>query len=312
MNIDPDILRVEERVALALRGLYRDRGYAPFRMGKFEEYDLYARNKEFLISENVLTFTDAGGRLMALKPDVTLSIVRAERDCAPAVRKLYYHENVYRPGPSGAFRELGQAGVECQGAIGEAQVGETLLLALESLRRISGAFRLELSHLGVLTGLLDRFGVAAGARREILGAVARKSPHEIARLCAEAAAAPEAAEALAILAALSGPPEAVLPALRDIGADAEALALLKRLGALAAREGFGEHLALNFSIVGHLNYYNGIVFRGFVRGAPGRVLSGGQYDGLMRKMGRRDRAVGFAVYLDALEYLEKTGEEAAE
>ena len=36
---------------------------------------------------------------------------------------------------------------------------------------------------------------------------------------------------------------------------------------------------------------------------PGSVLSGGQYDTLMKKMGRKDRAIGFAVFLDMLERL---------
>ena len=53
-----------------------------------------------------------------------------------------------------------------------------------------------------------------------------------------------------------------------------------------------------------MNYYNGIVFRGFIDGVPESVLSGGQYDVLMRKMGREAGAVGFAVYLDLLERLE--------
>ena len=53
-----------------------------------------------------------------------------------------------------------------------------------------------------------------------------------------------------------------------------------------------------------MNYYNGIVFKGFVSGIPASVLSGGQYDNLMEKMGKKARAIGFAVYLDELERLD--------
>ena len=38
-------------------------------MSKFEEYDFYAVNKDFLVSDSVITFTDTNGKLMALKPD---------------------------------------------------------------------------------------------------------------------------------------------------------------------------------------------------------------------------------------------------
>ena len=51
---------------------------------------------------------------------------------------------------------------------------------------------------------------------------------------------------------------------------------------------------------GFMNYYNGIVFKGFIKGIPTGILSGGQYDNLMGKMGKKSHAIGFAVYLDEL------------
>ena len=69
-----------EKMTFSLRSLYEQYGYARYKMSKFEEYDLYARNKDFLISDSVITFTDTNGRLMALKPDVTLSIVKNSKD----------------------------------------------------------------------------------------------------------------------------------------------------------------------------------------------------------------------------------------
>ena len=50
-----------------------------------------------------------------------------------------------------------------------------------------------------------------------------------------------------------------------------------------------------------MNYYNGVVFQGYVNKIPSSILSGGQYDNLMLKMGRKDKAIGFAVYLDLLQ-----------
>ena len=84
-----------ESISSALGRLYNRYGYSRYKMNKFEEYDLYARNKDFLISDSVITFTDLNGKLMALKPDVTLSIVKNTRD-EPGIRKLHYNENVYR------------------------------------------------------------------------------------------------------------------------------------------------------------------------------------------------------------------------
>ena len=76
MNISFNALKNEERAVFSLRELYGSYGYIRHKVSKFEEYDLYARNKSFLVSENILTFTDTDGRLMALKPDITLSIIK--------------------------------------------------------------------------------------------------------------------------------------------------------------------------------------------------------------------------------------------
>lgn len=68
-------------------------------------------------------------------------------------------------------------------------------------------------------------------------------------------------------------------------------------------EGLECNVNIDFSIVNDMNYYNGIVFKGYIKGIPVSVLSGGRYDKLMRKMGKAGGAVGFAVYLDSLERL---------
>ena len=57
---------------------------------------------------------------------------------------------------------------------------------------------------------------------------------------------------------------------------------------------------MDFSLLSDMTYYNGIVFRGYIKGIPDGVLSGGRYDRLMRKMNRSSDAIGFAVYLDRL------------
>ena len=67
---------------------------------------------------------------------------------------------------------------------------------------------------------------------------------------------------------------------------------------------------MDASVLDDMKYYNGVVFKGFLRGVPASVLSGGQYDRLMTRMHRDSRAIGFAVYLDELERLETaSGEE---
>ena len=131
------IWRNEEQAVFALRGLYQRYGYAPYKMSQFEEYDLYVRNKDFLISDKIITFSGEGGKLMALKPDVTLSIVKNAPEEPGVVQKVYYSENVYRD-----YREIMQAGLECVGDLTDYDIAEAVLLAFGSSSRTARSIAL--------------------------------------------------------------------------------------------------------------------------------------------------------------------------
>ena len=304
MIINASVLKNQEYVAFRLRDLYRAYGYAHFKMSKFEEYDLYARNKDFLVSDSVITFTDTNGKLMALKPDVTLSIVKNSKD-GGGMQKVYYDENVYRiSGSSRAYREIMQTGLECIGDIDDYAITEVLLLAAESLSRISPDYVLDISHMDIVSAVIDELQVSDETRAALLVAAGEKNLHGIGELCAAAGADAEKAAVLRALIGLVGAPERALPALRELLRDSKAIAFVDRLEAIASALvslGYGDRIRIDFSVIDDMKYYNGIVFKGFVNGVPTSVLSGGQYDRLMQKLGKKSRAIGFAVYLDLLE-----------
>ena len=145
MCFDLSVLNNSERIVFELRSLYNKFGYKPFKMSKFEEYDLYGSNKDFLVSENCITFTDSDGRLLALKPDVTFSIIKNLDDSVKGIEKVYYNENVYRiTKKAGGFSEIMQTGIECMGDIGDNEVCEVITLAARSLYAISENYILDI------------------------------------------------------------------------------------------------------------------------------------------------------------------------
>ena len=138
-----NILRKEEKAIFDLRELYETHGYKKYKMSKFEEYDLYADNRSFLAEGNIITFNDTHGKLLALKPDVTLSIVK---NAASGERiKEYYNENVYRA-IDGEYREIMQVGLECIGEADLYSTCEVIMLAKKSLECISKDYILDLSN----------------------------------------------------------------------------------------------------------------------------------------------------------------------
>ena len=78
---------------------------------------------------------------------------------------------------------------------------------------------------------------------------------------------------------------------------------LRELSEMLNRSLLSDRILFDFSVVNSMNYYSGFVFRGFVDGICDGVLAGGQYDKMMKKMGRKSGAIGFALYLDLLEQL---------
>lgn len=294
-----DLGKLEENVVASLRALYHKCGYSRFKMSKFEPYDLYMKNKEFLVSDGVITFTDTDGTLMALKPDVTLSIVKNFREKNNCVQKVCYDENVYRIAGAGrSYREIMQSGLECLGDIGLYEIGEVLCLAAKSLAAISDDFVLDISHMGIVFQILSQMQLDRDEAADVLHLLNEKNSDALVGMLGS-----ERAEKLLSLLTLSGPFEQVKDALREL-TDPETYDRIRTVFQILDHAGFGEKITLDLSIIADENYYNDFVFRGYVEGIPSAVLAGGQYDKLMEKMGKRAGGVGFAVYLDQLELLD--------
>ena len=302
------ILKSEERAILSLRRLFSSYGYRPYKMNRFEEYDLYVRNKDFLVSDQVITFADRSGKLLALKPDVTLSIIKNSPDAPGVVQKLYYNENVYRSDSGHTIREIPQTGLECVGDLGSYEIAEVTLLAAKSLALLGENFVLDISHMGFVAAVMESCGVAAEDRKRILQCLHQKNGHELEQLCTELD--PRAKEKLFSLLTVGGPVAAVKAAMQPMlttQEELDAFGELCEIGSILEDCGFADKVRVDFSVANNMKYYSGIVFKGYLEGIPASILSGGQYDRLAQRMGRKSRAIGFALYLDMLERHQNVG-----
>ena len=301
MEISDKLLGQAEKFSLSLRELYYGYGYKPYRMSKFEEYDLYAENKEFLVSESVITFTDTDGKLMALKPDVTLSIIKNSALSAGEIRKVYYSENVYRSSPSAPFKEIMQTGLECFGAVGKNEIAEVISLAAESLKKVGEECALDVSNLSVITELINSLGVGANKTPQILKALGDKNYGEIRSIAA--LSSESRLELLIKLSKVCGNVNVVLPELCSLKNEIDSESYNEFLDVLkeVSKKTCADVIRVDFSVVADVNYYNGIIFRGFIKNAPDAALSGGQYDRLIEKLEKGGKAIGFAVYLNVLD-----------
>lgn len=307
------LLKKEEQVIFSLRALFEQYGYKKFKMSKFEEYDFYADNRSFLSSETILTFTGLDGKLLALKPDVTLSIVKNTKGNREAAERVYYNENVYRARKgAGEYKEIMQVGLEYIGEVDEYATLEVLLLAQKSLKAISDQYIMDLSHMGFVAGLMEEVNLPYAQQKAVLSCISEKNAHGIRAICTEAGLAGEMTQKLEALASLYGGLEPTLEKAKALCCNEkmeQAVAELEGILRCLKIGGNEQNVNLDFSIVNDMDYYTGIIFQGFINGVPAGILSGGRYDNLLHKMGKDADAIGFAVYLDLLERFESTEKE---
>lgn len=314
MNIDFSVLNNTERIIFELRSLFSQYGYKPFKMSKFEEYDLYGGNKDFLVSGNCITFTDTDGRLLALKPDVTFSIIKNLDDTAGGVQKVYYNENVYRESKkAGGFSEIMQTGVECMGDITDENVCEVIILAARSLYAVSKSYVLDISHMGLLSGIFNAMELSDANKTKLLSVIAEKNNGELINLCEEMGIGSALVNMLVELVDACGKPSSVLSKIGSVAVNSEMQSAFNELSAVCEKlieAGYEDNINIDCSLVNDMNYYNGIVFKGFIQSVPVSVLSGGRYDKLMSRVNKKAGAIGFAVYLDEVDRILENKEEA--
>ena len=305
MEFDLSTLQPKERASFALRALYEAAGCRKYHMGRFEEYSLYQANRSFLSSEQVITFTDLDGRLLALKPDVTLSIAKTAQPAPGETLRYYYHENVYRPSAeSHTFKEIGQMGLEFLGGVGEAEVQQAVCLAAQSLGQLGTDWVLEVSHMGYLFGLLDALQVPEDARAGLLRKLGQKNAHELRAAALAAGLDEDAADTLCRVLTLCGGYADTLPRAEALCRNEAMRAAVAELQGLAGPlEQAGGAIRLDLTLAGEMEYYNGLVFQGYLKALPRPLLKGGRYDLLMQKFTPGAGAIGFAVYLDELDRL---------
>ncbi len=294
----------EDRVLSELEALYESHGYKRYKPGCFEDYALYIDNIDFLISKNVVTFSGAEGKLLALRPDVTLSIVSRVQPRGETL-KLFYTEKVYRrPEGGGEFRDINQTGVEVIGNIDEACEAEVASLIIGTLAAVSDDYMLDISHMGYTEGLMDSMPVSPECKREAYACLRSKNVHDFAQLAGRCGLGDDTVKCFAAVANIGGDALSAVKAAKALAVNermSDAADQMEKLVSILKKLGCGDRINVNFSIANNADYYNGLIFNGYIGGVPRCVLSGGRYDKLLAKLKKTGGAIGFALYLGELE-----------
>ena len=157
--------------------------------------------------------------------------------------------------------------------------------------------------MGLLAAVLENSSLSREDQNRAMEYLHRKNYHQLKDLCA----GHPVWDKLSLMASCRGGRQALeqLAAVLTTEAEQQALNELRQLWMVLEASGCADSVRLDFSVGNNMRYYSGVVFRGYLEGIPASVLSGGQYDKLPQKMGRRAKAIGFALYLGLLEKLNR-------
>lgn len=296
--------RQRRQVQAALTGLFEKRGYAEVSTPEVEYYDLFLQSGNPLPQESMLKIVDRSGKIMVMRPDCTTPIARVAATKLKAValpQRLYYNETVFRSGAEhrGGSSEIAQCGIELIGAGGEEADLEVLTLAIEGLKEASTQpFHIELGHVDLFRGMTEQLGLDKSKTEVMRALVEGKHFAALGDLLAPYAGSP-AYQLLSRLSELFGGPEVLDEAERLVGKRPE-LQYLRGLYQRLKEAGYDGLVRFDLGLVHQIDYYTGVVFRGYVEGAGAPVLSGGRYDNLLGAFGRPAPAIGFAADADIL------------
>lgn len=287
-----------------LTGLFRRRGYREVITPEVEYYDLFLQSGSPPPQQTMWSLTERSGRILVMRPDCTTPIARVaatKLQSLPLPQRLYYDETVFRAGHAhdGGSSEIAQCGVEMIGAFGKKADLEMISMAVDSLADCGvKEFHIELGHAGFFRVLAGRMEMPEGELERMRSYIEGKNFAALNDLLEPYQEQPSC-EALRRLPYLFGGAE-TLDEAEELAGESEPLEYLRQLYGELGAAGYGQYIRFDLGLVHQIDYYTGVVFRGYAEGAARPVLSGGRYDALVERFGRQAEANGFAVDVDAL------------
>lgn len=295
------------RVEGAVTELFARRGYCEMTTPNVEYYDIIPAAGHPLSQESMMKIIDRTGKILVMRPDNTVAIGRVaatKLSTLPLPMRLYYDQTVFRSDDinTGSRTEILQCGVELIGASGIRADLEVLSLAIDALEACGlTGFHIEIGHAGYFSSLLRQLELSEEDQRTLKELVEEKN-----FTAYDAFLKPygdcSVGKALRYLPRLFGGPE-VLDSARGLCDDPEALEVidyLEKIYEVLKQAGLESHVQFDLGLIQNIEYYTGIIFRGFGEGAGSNVLSGGRYDKLIGQFGKDIPATGFALDVEAV------------
>ncbi|MDU6294874.1 ATP phosphoribosyltransferase regulatory subunit [Clostridium celatum] len=305
-TIDECIKR--RRIVDKVTDIFDKWGYSEISTPTIEYYETFNHKTQSLKEEEMYKFFDNRGRILVLRPDMTVPVARMIntkfRDISLPV-KLYYSEKVFRVHESleGKKNEYLDCGIEFVGLDGKNIDLEVLVTAIETLKAIGNKkFKIEIGNVNISKAALSGIGINGVEKKVIMNLINNKSLISLKEALELLDISEENKEFLNKLPWLFGGYEMIEKA-KQLSVNknmTESIIYLEDLYLSLKELGYEKYITVDLSMVPRVDYYSGIIFKGYIDGIGKAILRGGRYNGLLKNFGQDKPAIGFSIDINEL------------
>ena len=311
-----DEMRNYDRIQGKIISVIMNHGCKIIETPSFEDYDVYQHFFPQLRQQMVKTI-DTDGRVLVLRPDVTLPIVETAAREFPRSNQLLkfgYVSTVFREyyGRSTYGKDFLQGGIEILGDSSPECDGEVIVTAAEILKAVGVEnIRIDIGTAAYTQALFDGLPLSEEQKAPLKGYMAERNLVACKSYIASLPISSDARKALEALPVLFGPYAQTLSKARDYSINSgmlNALSRLERVYDYILYAGYADKVQLDFGFASRLGYYTDTVFKVYVDGALYDIIDGGRYDQLSSRFGVDRPACGFGMNINLLyEYMSDAG-----
>lgn len=273
-----------------------------------EYYKTFSIDDECMDEEKIYKFFESSGRILALRPDMTLPIARVVSTKMKEVEtpiRLRYTSNIFRVNRKfgGKKNEYTDLGVELIGVPELDGDIEVLTMALEGFKKLNiSNFKLEIGNIKFFNEIFDKSKIKEDEKEKLAELIEEKSLIELEKFLDSLEIEESKRKFLKRLPWLFGDEDILNNYIefKDDKGVMSTILYLKKINKILKDLGYEENITFDLGMVPGVNYYTGIIFKGYIEGARAPVLSGGRYDNLIKSFGRDLPAVGFSIDVDLI------------
>lgn len=297
-----------ERINDAIEQVMRGYGYKPILTPNFEYYDMYFMDTS-LSRDKMFKLVDKTGKVMVLRPDATIPICRMAANTfkdPQDVLKFSYITTIFREDNSKTNyrKDFIQGGVEYFGNKGPDCDAEVIAVAITMLKDLGlSNIHIDMGQGAFLEGLISGLDLSIQDKRKINQLIENKNLGDLKIFLSQLSIEEPVYQVLLEIPMLFGAYDQVMPKARSLCINEDMTSALKNLEdvyQILQAYGMESYIYLDFGFTNQLNYYSGLIFKGYAQDWGDSLLAGGRYDQLSSTFGVDRPACGFGINISLL------------